>query len=63
MTHAGGDDRARTRAPDPDPPCPIRAGDLCKLCVPGATGPENCGLLYLVVSDPDLLAELLRRQG
>jgi uncharacterized protein DUF6767 len=57
MTHVGDDGPAR----DPDPACPIRVGDLCKLCVPGATGPENCGLVYLVVSDPDLLADLLDR--
>ena len=39
MTHAGDDDQAPAR--DPDPPCPVRTGDLCKLCVPGATGPES----------------------
>jgi hypothetical protein len=33
------------------------------LCVPGATGPEDCGLVYLVMKDPDLVerwAELRR---
>ena len=34
--------------------CPIRPGDPCSLCVPGATGPQDCGLVYLVMSDPDL---------
>lgn len=40
--------RART------PMCPIREGDPCTLCVPGATGPQDCGLVYLVMSDPEL---------
>jgi hypothetical protein len=38
----------------PVPRCPIRQGDPCTLCVPGATGPQDCGLVYLVMSDPDL---------
>jgi Domain of unknown function (DUF6767) len=38
----------------PAPRCPIRAGDTCSLCVPGASGPADCGLVYLVMSDPDL---------
>jgi hypothetical protein len=24
------------------------------LCLPGATGPDDCGLVYLVMSDPEL---------
>jgi hypothetical protein len=45
----------------PVPKCPLRPGEPCTLCVPGATGPEDCGLVYLVRSDPELaerLAEL-----
>ena len=38
----------------PEPKCPIRPGDACSLCVPGASGPQDCGLVYLVMSDPDL---------
>jgi len=38
----------------PEPGCPIRPGDACSLCVPGASGPQDCGLVYLVMSDPDL---------
>ena len=34
--------------------CPIRPGDPCSLCVPGASGPRDRGLVYLVMSDPDL---------
>lgn len=44
----------------PDPKCPIRPGDACTLCHPGATGPRDCGLVYLVRSDPDLREELNR---
>ncbi len=44
----------------PDAKCPIRPGDACSLCQPGATGPQDCGLVYLVMSDPDLREELNR---
>ncbi len=44
-----------------DPRCPIRIGDPCSLCHPGASGPDTCGLVYLVMSDPELREELLRR--
>ena len=44
----------------PDAQCPIRPGDACTLCQPGATGPRDCGLVYLVMSDPDLREELSR---
>jgi hypothetical protein len=43
--------------------CPIRPGDLCSLCVPGATGPHDCGLVYLVMSDPDLRDRLRHQDG
>ena len=46
-----------------DPPCPLRTGDTCSLCVPGATGPADCGLVYLVMSDPDLREQWQRRTG
>ena len=45
----------------PTPRCPIRAGDRCSLCVPGVTGPADCGLVYLVMSDPDLREQLRRK--
>ncbi len=46
------------------PLCPIRPGDPCSLCEPGVSGPQDCGLVYLVMSDPDLRSELdrLRRE-
>ena len=36
------------------PRCPIRTGDACTLCFPGASGPADCGLVYLVRNDPEL---------
>jgi len=33
-------------------------GAPCSLCVPGASGPQDCGLVYLVISDPDLRERL-----
>ena len=49
----------------PVPMCPIRPGDPCSLCEPGVTGPEDCGLVYLVMTDPALREELgsLRREA
>lgn len=38
----------------PQPKCPIRIGEPCSLCFLGADGPQNCGLVYLVQSDPEL---------
>jgi hypothetical protein len=42
----------------PDPRCPIRLGDACSLCVPGATGPQDCPLVAEVMRDPELRARL-----
>ena len=46
--------------PLPDARCPIRPGDTCSLCQPGATEPQDCGLVNLVMSDPDLREDLSR---
>jgi hypothetical protein len=43
--------------------CRVRLGEPCRLCVPGASGPEDCGLAYLVLTDPDLRAELDRMRA
>lgn len=43
--------------------CPLRPGDSCTLCVPGATGPQDCPTVAEVMRDPVLrerLAELQR---
>lgn len=37
-----------------NPICPIRDNEPCTLCFPGADGPENCGLVYLVQTDDDM---------
>ncbi len=47
----------------PVPQCPIRVGEPCTLCVPGATGPQDCGLVWLVQDDPEMCAELARRRS
>jgi hypothetical protein len=41
-------------------PCKVRLGEPCRLCMPGASGPQDCGVVYLVMTDPDLRAELAR---
>jgi len=46
----------------PEPRCPIRVSEPCSLCFPGADGPQNCGLVYLVESDPELRDELAARR-
>ncbi|TIC80802.1 DUF6767 domain-containing protein [Nocardioides sp. GY 10127] len=47
-----------SRSSRPDPRCPVRPGEACTLCQPGATGPADCALVWLVRSDPDLSAQL-----
>ena len=44
-------------------PCWVRVSEPCRLCVPGATGPLDCGLVYLVMTDPDLSAQLARMRA
>nr|WP_076388109.1 DUF6767 domain-containing protein [Vaginimicrobium propionicum] len=36
------------------PRCPLRPDDYCSQCVPGASGPQDCGLVFLVMDDPEL---------
>ena len=45
--------------------CPLRPDDHCTLCVPGATGPENCPAVYQVMNDPELRERLreVRREA
>ncbi len=42
------------------PQCPLRPGEPCTLCVPGASGPHDCQTVALVMKDPDLREELAR---
>lgn len=46
-----------------EPRCPVRPGALCSLCGPSASSPETCGLVYLVMTDPDLRAQLEQRRS
>lgn len=39
----------------PEATCPLRPGDPCTLCQVDVTGPHDCGLLYLVMHDDDLV--------
>lgn len=51
--------------PRHDAKCPLRPGDPCSLCWVGATGPADCGLVYLARNDPELWEqrnELLNKQ-
>ncbi len=51
------DDQIPTSAPRiPEARCPIRPGEPCTLCQVSVTGPQDCGLAYLVLSDPELRA-------
>lgn len=45
--------------------CPIRLGDGCSLCAPGASGPESCPLVAEVMRDPGLREQLaeMRRES
>lgn len=48
---------------NPQPKCPIRVGEPCTLCFPGAEGPQNCGLVYLVQSDPELREQMTTKRA
>lgn len=38
----------------PDAKCPLRPGEPCTLCQVNVTGPQDCGLVYLVMDDEEL---------
>jgi len=40
----------------PDARCPMRPGEPCTLGEMGATGPPDCPLVYLVMTDDELRA-------
>lgn len=42
--------------------CPLRPGEYCSLCVPGANGPANCPTLAEVMRDPELREGLAQRR-
>ncbi|MEV4483093.1 DUF6767 domain-containing protein [Micromonospora coxensis] len=54
----------------PDAKCPLRPGQPCTLCQLNVTGPQDCGLVRLVMEDDELREGLhrfqvaaLRREG
>ncbi|WP_130865364.1 DUF6767 domain-containing protein [Acidipropionibacterium timonense] len=47
----------------PQPQCPLRPGEPCTLCQLFVTGPQDCGLVYLVMGDDDLRDELVRKRA
>jgi hypothetical protein len=46
----------------PEARCPLRPGEPCTLCQVDVTGPQDCGLVYLVMSDDELRDGLRRRR-
>ncbi len=44
---------ATPRRSRPEARCPLRPDDSCSLCQLDVTGPQDCGLVYLVMSDPE----------
>ena len=50
----------RTR---PEAKCPLRPDEVCNLCQMNVTGPHDCGLVYLVMSDEDLRTEWGERRS
>ncbi|MSS45592.1 hypothetical protein FYJ43_05960 [Cutibacterium sp. WCA-380-WT-3A] len=47
----------------PVPKCPLRPGDPCSLCQLYVTGPQDCGLVYLVMGDDALRDELAKSRS
>ena len=58
-----GEKKENETSSRPQPKCPIRVGEPCTLCFPGADGPQNCGLVYLVQSDPELREEIVAKRA
>jgi hypothetical protein len=48
----------KTHKSHPVAMCPIRINEPCLLCESGATGPEDCALVWLVMQDPELRERL-----
>ncbi len=47
----------------PDAKCPLRPGEPCTLCQMGATGPHDCGIVYLVMDDPEAREEWVKARA
>jgi hypothetical protein len=50
------------RRREPVAMCPLRPGEPCTLCQVSVTGPQDCGLVYLVMGDPELREALHRHR-
>lgn len=46
----------------PEAKCPLRPDEVCNLCQLDVTGPQDCGLVYLVMSDEELRQEWAARR-
>lgn len=42
----------------PDAECPLQPGEPCTLCQLDVSGPADCPLVYLVMTDDDLRTQL-----
>ncbi|MDO5723506.1 MAG: hypothetical protein Q4P33_03765 [Flaviflexus sp.] len=42
--------------------CPLRIGEPCTLCQAFVTGPEDCQTVKLVMEDPELREELVKKR-
>ena len=47
----------------PQAQCPLRPGEPCTLCQINVTGPQDCGLVYLVMDDDELREELRKSRS
>ncbi|MDO3702829.1 hypothetical protein Q3W71_14245 [Micromonospora sp. C28SCA-DRY-2] len=43
-----------SRPSRPDARCPLRPGEPCTLCQLDVTGPQDCPLVHLVMTDAEL---------
>lgn len=55
--------RVRPKRSRPEAKCPLRPDEICNLCQLDVTGPHDCGLVYLVMSDPDQRVEWGERRA
>lgn len=46
----------------PEAKCPLRPDEICNLCQLYVTGPQDCGLVYLVMNDDELRADWAARR-
>lgn len=59
--HTGGVSSSPRRRPDAK--CPLRPGEPCTLCQMGVTGPQDCGIVYLIMDDPEAREEWVKARA